>query len=99
MTGSTISLELNPAESPVSPQLSEGLLSASQPYVGRWNRLISTSNWEKGRIICQWRSDLLSAGSVSEEYSDEAWSNLNIVKDSVFDAIQRGGVPSPSPQK
>jgi len=31
--------------------------------------------------------------------TDEAWSRLNIVKDSVFDAIQRGGVPSPSPQK
>jgi chromosome segregation ATPase len=31
--------------------------------------------------------------------TDEAWSNLNIVKDSIFDAIQRGGVPSPSPQK
>jgi predicted nucleic acid-binding Zn-ribbon protein len=31
--------------------------------------------------------------------TDEAWNNLNIVKDSVFDAIQKGGVPSPSPQK
>lgn len=51
-------------------------MMASQPYVGRWNRLISTSNWEKGRIICQWRDDLLASGSVSEEYSDEAWSNL-----------------------
>src|ERR1700687_1214794 len=30
--------------------------------------------------------------------TDEAWDNLNIVKDSVFDAIQRGGVPTPSPQ-
>lgn len=30
--------------------------------------------------------------------TDEAWSSLNIVKDSVFDAIQRGGVPVPSPQ-
>ena len=30
--------------------------------------------------------------------TDEAWSSLNIVKDSVFDAIQRGGLPSPSPQ-
>jgi hypothetical protein len=29
--------------------------------------------------------------------TDEAWDNLNIVKDSIFDAIQRGGVPSPSP--
>jgi len=31
--------------------------------------------------------------------TDEAWSSLNIVKDSVFDAIQRGGMPSPSPQR
>lgn len=29
--------------------------------------------------------------------TDEAWSNLNIVKDSIFDAIQQGGVPAPSP--
>jgi len=72
--GSPDILELSSAPSPLP--LSEGLLSASQPYVGRWNRLISTSNWEKGRIICQWREDLLAARSLSEEYSDEAWSNL-----------------------
>jgi chromosome segregation ATPase len=29
--------------------------------------------------------------------TDEAWDQLNIVKDGVFDAIQRGGVPSPTP--
>ena len=29
--------------------------------------------------------------------TDEAWNSLNIVKDSIFDAIQRGGVPSASP--
>src|SRR5712664_923054 len=29
--------------------------------------------------------------------TDEAWDQLNIVKDGIFDAIQRGGVPSPSP--
>ena len=31
--------------------------------------------------------------------TDEAWSSLNIVKDSIFDSIQRGGVPAPSPQQ
>ncbi|MFN0021809.1 MAG: hypothetical protein ACKVP0_26480 [Pirellulaceae bacterium] len=76
MTGSTVSLQLNPAEAPPSLPLSEGLLSASQPFVGRWNRLISTSNWEKGRIICQWRDELVAGGSLSAEYSDEAWGNL-----------------------
>lgn len=30
--------------------------------------------------------------------TDEAWSSLNIVKDSIFEAIQRGDTPSPSPQ-
>jgi len=29
--------------------------------------------------------------------TDEAWDNLNIVKDGIFDAIQRGGIPSASP--
>ncbi len=31
--------------------------------------------------------------------TDEAWDKLNIVKDGIFDAIQRGGVPSPSPRQ
>ena len=76
VTGSTTALELNPAEVLAGQPLSEELLSASQPYVGRWNRLISMPNWEKGRIICQWRDDLLAKGSLSAEYSDDAWSNL-----------------------
>jgi vacuolar-type H+-ATPase subunit I/STV1 len=29
--------------------------------------------------------------------TDEAWDNLNIVKDSVFDALQRGGLPPRQP--
>ena len=31
--------------------------------------------------------------------TDEAWSSLNIVKDSIFDDIQSGGMPTPSPQR
>jgi chromosome segregation ATPase len=30
--------------------------------------------------------------------TDEAWDQLSIVKDSIFQAIERGGVPSPSPR-
>lgn len=48
--------------------------AASIPYVGRWNRLISTTNWEKGRIICDWRSALEEEGAPAAEYSDEAWA-------------------------
>ena len=29
--------------------------------------------------------------------TDEAWDNLNIVKDGIFEAIQRGGIPTASP--
>jgi len=48
--------------------------SASQPFVGRWNQLISTTNWEKGQIILQWREALVAADAPAVEYSDEAWS-------------------------
>jgi hypothetical protein len=50
------------------------LTEASTEYVGRWNRLISTTNWEKGRIICQWREALRQAGAPSASSTDEAWS-------------------------
>jgi hypothetical protein len=56
--------------------LSDSLLAASQPYVGRWSRLVSTTNWEKGRIIVEWREALVSQGLPVAEYSDEAWGRL-----------------------
>lgn len=46
----------------------------SQEYQGRWNRLVSTTNWEKGRIIRQWRQALVDAGAAPSEYAHEAWS-------------------------
>jgi hypothetical protein len=55
---------------------SEQVFAASQPYVGRWNRLVSTTNWEKGRIIQQWRDALTTADAPATEYSDEAWARL-----------------------
>ncbi len=45
-------------------------------FVGQWNRLVSTTNWEKGRIICQWREALELGGAPVAEYSDEAWAQL-----------------------
>lgn len=47
---------------------------ASAEYLGRWNRLVSTTNWEKGRIISQWRQRLVKAGAPARSYADEAWS-------------------------
>ncbi len=42
--------------------------------MGQWNQLISTTNWEKGRIISQWREALIESGAQSHQYSDEAWA-------------------------
>ena len=44
--------------------------------VGQWNQLESTTNWEKGRIICDWREALMIQGAAVTEYSDEAWAQL-----------------------
>jgi hypothetical protein len=48
--------------------------AASQPFMGRWHLLVSTTNWEKGRIICDWRQALIDADANADEYSDEAWA-------------------------
>ncbi len=50
------------------------LEDASAKYLGRWHRLVSTTNWEKGRIILQWRRELAESGAAASLYSDEAWS-------------------------
>ena len=46
----------------------------SAEFVGRWNRLVSTTNWEKGRIICQWRERLEADAAPPASSTDEAWS-------------------------
>ncbi len=46
----------------------------STEYVGRWSQLISTTNWEKGRIILEWREALEGSEAPAASYSDEAWS-------------------------
>jgi hypothetical protein len=50
------------------------LETTSQQYLGQWKRLVSTTNWDKGRIIHQWRTALIEAGLAPAEYSDETWS-------------------------
>lgn len=46
----------------------------STEYVGRWSQLVSTTNWEKGRIILEWREALEGSEAPAASYSDEAWS-------------------------
>jgi hypothetical protein len=51
-----------------------GIEQASAEFVGRWNRLVSTTNWEKGRIIAEWRQRLEQEGLPPNAWTDEAWS-------------------------
>jgi hypothetical protein len=46
----------------------------SDLFVGRWQQLTSDTNWEKGRIIAQWRAALIADGTPSSQYSDESWA-------------------------
>ncbi len=49
-------------------------IEIAEPFVGRWNQLISTTNWDKGRIIGDWRAAAVEAGAAASTYSDEAWA-------------------------
>jgi hypothetical protein len=56
------------------PPLDPESLAVTEPFVGRWNTLISQTNWEKGKIISEWRAALIAAGAHVSAFSDETWS-------------------------
>lgn len=70
----TTSLELDTSGADSPDSATCDVDQASQPFVGQWQQLISTTNWEKGRIIAEWRDSLISADAPVIEYSDDAWS-------------------------
>jgi len=47
--------------------------TVTEPFVGQWNKLISQTNWEKGKIISQWRTALIDSGAGTNVFSDEIW--------------------------
>ena len=47
--------------------------TVTDPFVGQWNTLISQTNWEKGKIISDWRSALIASGALPIMFSDETW--------------------------
>lgn len=51
-------------------------IEQSSAFIGKWNTLISTTNWEKGAIILQWRQSLKDEGAPASQYSDDAWSRM-----------------------
>ena len=62
------SFESIPSSAPLSAE--------SRLFVGKWNRLVSATNWEKGKIIQAWREKLAESGVGEREYSDEAWARI-----------------------
>ena len=54
-------------------EMQEHQVEVSAHFIGRWSELISTTNWEKGKIISLWRDTLREAGATTSAYSDEAW--------------------------
>jgi hypothetical protein len=61
-------------DSALEAELSPLVIEASSEYVGRWNHLVSTTNWEKGRIITQWREALEQAGAPVAGRTDDVWA-------------------------
>lgn len=70
MDGEFVADATSPAVETENPMVE----ATSSEYLGRWNLLVSTTNWEKGRIICEWRSALIEAGAEAASSTDEAWS-------------------------
>ncbi len=62
--------ESGTSSTPLTPELE----AATAPFVDRWGRLISQTNWEKGRIIFEWRRALADSGAAASAYADEVWS-------------------------
>ena len=61
-------------ELPAKQEDDQACIALSEQYWQRWNQLVSTANWEKGSIICQWRKALQAGGLTPHHFSDEAWS-------------------------
>jgi len=61
-------------DSALEAEVSPLIVQTSSEYVGLWNRLVSTTNWEKGRIIFLWRQALQQAAAPVAGCTDEAWA-------------------------
>ncbi len=48
--------------------------TVTAPFVGQWHTLISQTNWEKGKIISEWRTALIASDAAANFYSDETWT-------------------------
>lgn len=61
---------------PTTVEVQPETIEQSSAFIGQWNQLISTTNWEKGAIILEWRQTLKDDDASPSQYSDEAWCNM-----------------------
>lgn len=54
----------------------EQVAEDSARYISNWHDLVSRTNWEKGKIICQWRKKVCEIHEEIKNVSDRAWSRL-----------------------
>ena len=60
----------------LTEEQSQELDKRSEPFLGKWSQLISTTNWDEGAIIIDWQKEMADAKLPKRCYSDEAWSQL-----------------------
>jgi hypothetical protein len=76
ITNNVVIQAMQLSETAITIEISRHAVDQSASFIGQWIGLISTTNWEKGVIISQWRDALKKNNVPSLEYSDEAWSQL-----------------------
>ncbi len=59
-------------DAPVPPEKEPLIDEIASEFVGFWNRLVSQTNWEKGKVVHSWRTKLIEAGLPRRIYSDES---------------------------
>ncbi|MBO7708640.1 MAG: hypothetical protein J6S42_08170 [Thermoguttaceae bacterium] len=69
---SELSADASDSVEPIPPEKAPLINEIAIEFIGFWNRLISQTNWEKGKVIYSWRTRLVEAGLPRSVYSDEA---------------------------
>lgn len=60
----------------ISSEELDSIEAPSRPFIGSWQSLVSQTNWEKGKIIFEWRNKLQAEAVSPRLFSDPTWSRL-----------------------
>lgn len=64
----------SPSDSSQAIVVGDIIEQTTRQWQDKWEKLISRTNWEKGKLILQWREELIAQGAAVTAYSDETWS-------------------------